>query len=145
MISTSLATAHTAVNALHERERSRLLQNLPDAVPPRLGRAVPGRLALRSWRAEPVGLHAAIHIVETLETNTTPGAPKALVDLEETYRAGGRRIVIDHLKKEHWWIDEECASLPAARACRHRGADKQRLAFWWRRGNGDKFLFMNPS
>ncbi|MFV1968166.1 MAG: hypothetical protein ACC628_22310 [Pirellulaceae bacterium] len=66
------------------------------------------------WRAEPVGLHATIHIVETLGTNTTPGAPRALVDLEETYRAGGRGIVIDHLKKEYWWIDEEidAASIP---------------------------------
>lgn len=59
-------------------------------------------------RIEPVGLHATMHIVESLGTNTeAPGELKTLVDLEETHQAGQRGIIIDHLKKEYWWIDEQ--------------------------------------
>ena len=34
VISKSLAAAHTAIDMQHDRERSRLLQSLPDAAPP---------------------------------------------------------------------------------------------------------------
>lgn len=181
-IRTSLATAHSAANARHERERSRLLESLPDAVtaadrvsllpagwrvavgglglgvvassvalllwlvgptPPaaaleRMAKALDqvasytfrmeslyvtqaddGRqvrqVTVGRWRAEPVALHAGIRLVETKGTNTaSPGAPKTLVDLEETHQAGGKSVVIDHLKKQYWLVDEEidAASIP---------------------------------
>lgn len=68
-------------------------------------------------RTEPVGLHARVQIVETVGTNTAaPSEPRTLVDLEETHQAGGRGIIIDHLKNEYWRIDEEFTadSLPGA-------------------------------
>lgn len=60
------------------------------------------------WRTDPVGLHATTHIVETLDTHTkSPGKRNTLVDLEEAHHAGNRGIIIDHLKKVYWWINEE--------------------------------------
>ena len=60
------------------------------------------------WRSDPVGLYAVMNIFERLGTNTpTPSEPKALVELEEAHQAGRRGILVDHLKKEYWWIDEE--------------------------------------
>jgi hypothetical protein len=64
-----------------------------------------------SWRTTPVGLHAIMHIVETAGTNTeSPGAPKTLVDLEESHQANQPGIVIDHLKKEYWEVNETVAA-----------------------------------
>lgn len=58
------------------------------------------------WRTNPVALHATLHIVETLGTNTTsPGKPKTLVDIEEAHQAGQSGILVDHLKKEYWWMN----------------------------------------
>ena len=51
------------------------------------------------WQSKPMGLHATTRIEETLNTNSpNPGKPKVIVDLVETHRAGGRGIIVDHMK-----------------------------------------------
>jgi hypothetical protein len=62
---------------------------------------------LGRWRTTPLALYGAIHIVETLGTNTTaPGEPKTLVELEEAHEANRGGILVDHLTKTYWRIDE---------------------------------------
>ncbi|TWT30421.1 hypothetical protein KOR34_49800 [Posidoniimonas corsicana] len=55
----------------------------------------------------PPGLRAEIHIVQTPRTDANAGPPKVLVNLEETHRAPGEGpgILIDHLKRQYWWVD----------------------------------------
>jgi len=67
------------------------------------------------WRTEPVGLHATTRIVETQDTNTlTPGEPKTLADIEESHQAGQFGILVDHLAKEYWSMNEviDAAAIP---------------------------------
>ena len=80
-----------------------------------ISRAKQGRtvrqVTVGSWRTNPVGMHADIRVVETTNTNTpTPGNPTTVVHLEETHRAGQKGILIDHLKKEYWWIDQQLSA-----------------------------------
>lgn len=66
------------------------------------------QVTVGDWRTDPVGMHAEIDIVETLGTNTSsPAAPKQLLKLEETHQAKAGGIIVDHLAKEYWTIDEE--------------------------------------
>lgn len=67
------------------------------------------------WRTNPPSLYAAMKIIETTGTNTEiPSAPKTLVDLEEAHQAGQSGILVDHLKREYWKVDEplNAASIP---------------------------------
>ncbi|MCA9266276.1 MAG: hypothetical protein KDA60_20590 [Planctomycetales bacterium] len=68
-----------------------------------------------NWRTEPVGLRAKIVITERTGVDTGPDSPwHTLVDIEEAHATGERGILIDHLKKEFWWIDDPltAASIP---------------------------------
>ena len=59
-------------------------------------------------RTAPLGLRASVRIVETPETNAAAaGDPKTLVHIKETHAAGKRGIIVDHLNKQYWWIDEQ--------------------------------------
>jgi hypothetical protein len=63
---------------------------------------------LGRWRTAPLALYGAIRIVETVGTNTDkPGEPKTLVDVEEAHQANRGGILVDHLTKTYWRIDEE--------------------------------------
>lgn len=59
------------------------------------------------WRTDPIGLRATAYIEETIGTNTeNPTELKTLVNLEESYQAGKQGILINHLKKKYWVIDQ---------------------------------------
>ena len=57
------------------------------------------------WRTTPYGLYATMRITENFEQ--VADEPKLLVDLVESHQAGQRGIILDHLRREYWWIDEQ--------------------------------------
>jgi hypothetical protein len=60
-----------------------------------------------SWRTSPAALRATMQIYELSSANTANAADaKKIVELEESHQANKGGILIDHLKKEFWYVND---------------------------------------
>jgi len=60
-----------------------------------------------SWRTSPAALRATIQIYEVSSANTANAADgKTIVEVEESHQANKGGILIDHLQKEYWYVND---------------------------------------
>jgi hypothetical protein len=60
-----------------------------------------------NWQTTPAAMQAQMLIHETLATNTVmPETPTTLANIEEAHEAGRPGILIDHLKREYWTVND---------------------------------------
>jgi hypothetical protein len=61
-----------------------------------------------AWRTTPIAMRAQMLIDETLATNTAlPEPTTTIVHLEESHEAERPGLLIDHLKREYWRVNEQ--------------------------------------